>query len=147
MPTHAEIRVVPYTAEQMFGLVADIDRYPEFLPWCIAARVRERKGPDIKADLIIGYKIFRESFTSNVKLTPFQQIDIFYEKGPFKYLNNHWKFKDHGDGSCEIDFYVDFEFHNTFFQQAMELFFNEAVKIMIHSFEKRAGELYNVRST
>ena len=147
LPTHAEIRVVPHTPEQMFGLVADVERYPEFLPWCIAARIRDKSKDEISADLVVGYKFFRESFASKVKLNPYRQIDVLYEKGPFIYLNNHWKFKGHKDGGCEIDFYVDFEFHNSFFQGAMELFFNEAVKVMIHSFEKRAGELYGATTS
>ena len=146
MPTHAEIRILPYTSEQMFKLVADVQRYPEFLPWCIATRLRERNDDVINADLVVGYKFFRESFTSKVQLFPYQKIDVFYEKGPFKYLNNHWKFKDLGDGRCEVDFYVDFEFKNSFFQQAMGLFFNEAVKMLIQSFEKRAQELYRGNS-
>jgi coenzyme Q-binding protein COQ10 len=142
MPTHAEIKIIPHTAEQMYNLIADIERYPEFLPWCIAARIRERKDNLVEADLVIGYKIFKESFTSKVHLHPITRIDVNYEQGPFRYLNNHWKFKDLGNGSCELDFYVDFAFKNHFFQSAIEMFFNEAVRIMIGSFEKRAAQLY-----
>ncbi len=142
MPTHAEIKVVPYTAKQMYDLIADIEKYPEFLPWCIASRIRERKEDLIIADLVVGYKIFKESFTSQVRLHPPSRIDVNYEQGPFRYLNNHWKFNDLGNGSCELDFYVDFAFKNHFFQSAIEMFFNEAVRIMIHSFETRAGVLY-----
>ncbi len=142
MPTHAEIKTVPYTAEQMYNLVADIESYPKFLPWCIATRIREREGNQINADLVIGYKIFRETFTSQVTLHPMSRIDVKYAQGPLRYLNNHWKFKDLPDGKCELDFYVDFAFTNHFLQSAIEMFFNEAVRIMIRSFETRAGELY-----
>lgn len=146
MPTHAEVKIVPYTAQQMYDLVADIESYPKFLPWCVGARIRERKENHISADLIIGYKIFRETFTSQVTLHPIERIDVHYSQGPLRYLNNHWKFKDLPDGSCELDFYVDFAFKNHFLQSAVELFFNEAVRIMIRSFETRAGELYGDNS-
>jgi ribosome-associated toxin RatA of RatAB toxin-antitoxin module len=93
MPTHAEQRVLPYTPEQLFALVADIERYPEFLPWCVGARVRERRPDLIVADLIIGFRMFRERFTSRVTLDPPHRIDVSYAEGPFKYLNNHWIFE------------------------------------------------------
>src|SRR5712671_4992679 len=88
MPTHAEQRVLPYTPEQLFALVADIERYPEFLPWCIGARIRERKPDLVVADLIIGFRMFRERFTSRVALDPPRRIDVAYTEGPFRYLNN-----------------------------------------------------------
>ncbi len=92
MPTHAEERVLPYTPEQLFALVADIERYPEFLPWCVGARIKERRADLIVADLIIGFRMFRERFTSRVSLDPPQRIDVAYAEGPFRYLNNHWTF-------------------------------------------------------
>ncbi len=92
MPTHAEQRVLPYTPEQLFALVADIERYPEFLPWCIGARIKERQTNLVVADLIIGFKVFRERFTSRVALDPPRNIDVTYAEGPFRYLNNHWTF-------------------------------------------------------
>src|SRR6201989_2691090 len=92
MPTHAEERVLPYTPQQLFALVADIERYPEFLPWCIGARIREREPNLIVADLIIGFRMVRERFTSRVSLAPPQRIDVAYAEGPFRYLNNHWSF-------------------------------------------------------
>ncbi len=93
MPTHAEQRVLPYTPEQLFALVADIERYPEFLPWCIGARIKERQPNLVVADLIIGFKVFRERFTSRVVLDPPRKIDVTYAEGPFRYLNNHWTFE------------------------------------------------------
>lgn len=142
MPTHAEKRVVPFTPEQLFNLVADVQRYPEFLPWCVGARIRKREGNLVVADLVIGYKMIRERFTSRVTLSPEKsRIDVEYADGPFKYLNNHWVFEEHPDG-CLIDFYVDFEFHSKMLQKIIEVFFNEAVRRMVAAFESRAHDLY-----
>ena len=107
MTKHAERRVLPYTAEQMFDLVAAVERYPEFLPWCRGARVRSREGNVIHADLVIGFKIFRERFTSRVELDRPGRIDVIYSEGPLRYLNNRWIFRPVGDGSCEVDFFGD----------------------------------------
>ena len=142
MPTHAEKRVLPHTPKQMFDLVADIEKYPEFLPWCVATRIRERKDNLVTADMVIGFKVFREKFTSTVTCHRPGRIDVAYTKGPFKYLNNHWIFEPHGDGECLIDFFVDFEFRSRLMQKAIGAVFNEAVQRMISSFEKRADQLY-----
>ena len=141
MPTHAEERFLPYSPERLFALVADVERYPEFLPWCAAARIRRREGQVITADLVIGFKIFRENFTSEVTLDGPDRIDVKYENGPFKYLNNHWIFKP-AEGGCVIDFYVDFEFHSRLFQIAIGAVFNEAVRRMVDAFEIRAEALF-----
>ena len=142
MPTHAEKKKLPYSPEQLFDLVADIERYPEFLPWCVGARIRERNGNLILGDLLIGYKMLRERFTSRVELTRPDRIDVSYSEGPFKYLNNHWLFLRQDDGGTVIDFYVDFEFRSKMLQKVMELFFTEAVKRMVAAFEVRAHQLY-----
>ena len=141
MPTHAEHRLLPYTPEQMYALVADIERYPEFLPWCVAVRIRERRADFVSADLVIGFKMFRERFTSNVKLDPPGRIDVTYAEGPFRYLDNHWSF-ERAPGGCRIDFFVDFEFRSRLLQKAIELLFGEAVKRMVAAFEGRARQLY-----
>ena len=142
MPTHAEKRVLPYTPRQLYDLVADIERYPEFLPWCKAARIRKRERNLVIADLVIGFKMFRERFTSRVELAPERsQIHVTYAEGPFKYLNNHWLFDEH-PGGCEIDFYVDFEFRSRLLQKAIEVLFSEAVRRMVAAFEARARDLY-----
>ena len=141
MPTHAEQRLLPYTPEQMYALVADIERYPEFLPWCVAARVRERRADFVSADLVIGFKMFRERFTSNVKLAPPGRIDVTYVEGPFRYLNNSWIF-ERAPGGCRIDFFVDFEFKSRVLQKVIEVLFSEAVKRMVAAFEGRARQLY-----
>lgn len=142
MPTHAETRILPYTQEQLFDLVAAVDKYPEFLPWCLASRITKREGDVFYADLIIGYKMVREKFGSRVTTKRPDHIHVEYLSGPMKHLSNHWKFKRLKDGSCEIDFYVDFEFKNPVFQKLMGLFFNEAVRRMVSAFEDRANALY-----
>jgi coenzyme Q-binding protein COQ10 len=146
MPTHAERRVLPYTAEQLCTLVAEVDRYPEFLPWCIGARIRERRDNLIVADLLIGFKMVRERFTSRVVVDCPRRIDVAYTEGPFRYLNNHWIFEPQPDGSCCIDFYVDFEFRSRVLQKIIEVLFHEAVKRMVTAFENRARDLYGTPS-
>jgi coenzyme Q-binding protein COQ10 len=148
MPTHAEKRRLPHSPEQMFDLVSDVEKYPEFLPWCVATRIRSRSeaenGDIITADMVIGYKMFRERFTSKVVLDrPGMRIDVAYSEGPFRYLNNHWLFLEDGDGTI-VDFYVDFEFRSRLLQKLIGAVFNEAVKIMVHAFEKRALKIYGL---
>ena len=142
MPTHAEKRVLPYPPQQLYALVADIERYPDFLPWGLAARIRRREAKQVVADLVIGFRMIRERFTSKVALDPERQrIDVTYSDGPFRYLNNHWRFAPH-EGGCEIDFYVDFEFRSRLLRKLMEPLFNEAVRRMVAAFEARAKDLY-----
>src|SRR5579859_4642964 len=142
MAKYAEQRLLPYTPEQLFDLVADIERYPEFLPWCVGARIRERNGDCIKADLAIGFKMYRERFTSVVTLEPPSRIHVTYSDGPFRYLENHWKFEAGENGGCIVDFYVDFEFKSKMLQRVIEVLFNEAVRRMVAAFESRARHLY-----
>jgi coenzyme Q-binding protein COQ10 len=145
MPNHAEQRVLPYTPEQLFALVADIERYPEFLPWCVGARITERRADLIVADLIIGFRMFRERFTSRVALDPPRRIDVAYTEGPFRYLNNHWVFEK-APGGCRINFFVDFEFKSRLLQKLIEVLFSEAVRRMVGAFERRARDLYGAPS-
>lgn len=142
MPTHAERKRLPYSPQQLFDLVADIERYPEFLPWCVGSRVREKKGNTIVGDLLIGYRMVRERFTSKIVLDRPRHIDVSYSEGPFRYLTNHWEFVPEKDGGCTIDFYVDFEFRSRVLQKIIEVLFNEAVKRMVGAFEARARKLY-----
>ena len=142
MPTHAEKRHLPHSPKQMFDLVSNVAEYPEFLPWCVGTRIKSHENDEIVADMVIGFKMFREKFTSRVKLSSPDRIDVVYEDGPFKYLNNHWIFITKDDGSCAVDFYVDFEFHSKLLQKLIGVVFNEAVKIMVHAFEKRADAVY-----
>jgi coenzyme Q-binding protein COQ10 len=149
MPTHAEKRIVPYSAEQMYDLIADVARYPEFLPWCAAARIRSREpledgtGEVIEADLVISFKVFRERFGSRVTLRPAERvIDVEYLDGPFRYLRNRWRFDPRGAKHCEIDFYVDFEFKSAILQKVIGLVFHEAMTVIVRAFERRAEALY-----
>ncbi len=141
MPTHAENKVLPHTPEQVFDLVADVGKYPQFLPWCVAARVRSRTETEQVADLTIGFGPFRESFTSRVKMERPGLIRVSYENGPFKYLNNQWKFSEDA-GGCRVDFFVDFEFRSRILQSAIGVVFNEAVRRMVNAFIKRGREVY-----
>jgi coenzyme Q-binding protein COQ10 len=148
MPTHAEKRRLPYSPEELFHLVADVERYPEFLPWCLAARIRKREGDVFWADLVIGFKMVRERFTSRVSLdAAASRIDVTYSDGPFKYLNNHWLFEpvDGADACTLIDFYVDFEVRSRMLQKLIQPLFSEAVSRMVQAFEKRAIQLYGPR--
>ena len=148
MATHAERRLLPYSPEQLFDLVAAIDRYPEFLPWCVAARIRERQENVLIGDLVIGFKMIRERFTSKVTLDRARRIDVVYLSGPMHYLNNHWTFTavpsspEHPGGGTMIDFYVDFEFRSRLLQSLIGVLFHEAVKRMVAAFEARARQLY-----
>jgi coenzyme Q-binding protein COQ10 len=141
MPTHAEKKILRYTPEQLFDLVADVRRYPEFLPWCVGARVLSRDEKELVADLTIGFKMFRETFRSHVALERPQLIHVRYLNGPFRYLNNHWRFDPHPLGS-EVDFFVDFEFRSRLLQAVIGTVFNEAVRVMVRAFERRAMQLY-----
>lgn len=147
MTSHFETKTLPYTADQMYNLVADVASYPQFLPWTAAARVRNRtdKGDYIEmlADLVISFKVFRETFGSRVRLWPaLKKIETSYLDGPFKHLESTWLFKDLEDG-CEVSFEVDFEFKNRLLQGAAGMFFNEAMQRVVRSFEARARELYS----
>ena len=142
MPTHAKIEFVPHTPDRLFDLVADIESYPQFLPWCCGARIRKREKNMVIADLIIGFKGMNEKYTSRVSFNREDLlINVEYENGPFKYLNNHWKFFS-AEGGCNIDFYIDFEFKSKILQSLMGSLFSEAVHKMVAAFKARADELY-----
>mgnify|MGYP001787590641 CR=1 FL=1 len=146
MPTHAETRTLPYTARQMYDLVADVGKYPQFLPWCSAARVKsvvpQGKTEVMEADLVISFKVFRERFTSRVVLMPDDmQIDTEYLDGPFRYMKSNWAFRD-VEGGCEVSFFVDFAFRNMILQKLIGVVFNEAMQRIVRAFEARAETLY-----
>ena len=141
MPTHAERKVMAYSAEQLFDLVADVGHYPEFLPWCAGARVRSRTDTELVADLTIGFGPFRETFTSRVELARPHTVKVHYEHGPFRYLNNVWTFTPDPRG-CLVDFNVAFEFKSRMLRAAIGMVFNEAVKLMVGAFLKRARDVY-----
>jgi len=147
MPTHSETRVLRYTAEQMYMLVADVASYPQFLPWTAAARVRsvrpQEDGSEVmEADLVISFKVFRERFGSRVVLwSENRRIETEYLEGPFHHMRSNWAFRD-VEGGCEVSFDVDFAFKNRLLQSAADLFFYEAMKRIVRAFEQRALELY-----
>lgn len=142
MPHHQEKRVLSYTPDQLFDLVAGIERYPEFLPWCKAARILERSDNIVTADLIIGYKMFQEKFTSVVTLDRPHSISVQYKSGPLAHLSNQWGFKPVGKNACELSFHVDFDFRSSLLRSAMEMFFDKALLKMVAAFEERAKALY-----
>lgn len=145
MLSHVEQKTLPYTPEQMFALVAEVDKYNEFAPWCVASRINRWEGENIfYADLVVGYKVFREKFVSKVILDRPKEISIEYQKGPLKNLRNHWIFNEGENGACVIDFSVEFEFKNVALQALANMFFNEVVKRMIGAFEARALEVYGL---
>ena len=146
MPTHTEKRVLPYRPDQLYDLVADIESYPQFLPWCVAARIRRREGNVVVADMVAGFKMIRERFTSRVTLTPHSRIDVEYVDGPLRRLVHHWEFLPHPSG-CEIDFHVDFEFRSRMLQALIGALFHEAFKRMVGAFEARARSLYGIGSS
>ncbi|MDE2515087.1 MAG: type II toxin-antitoxin system RatA family toxin [Rhodospirillales bacterium] len=143
MPTHAERQLLPYRPEQMFDLVADVGQYPKFLPWCVGARVLSRSPTALRADLTIGFGPFRETFRSQVGLERPHRVLVTYENGPFRFLNNEWRFSAVAEG-CEVDFHVAFEFRSRVLQAAIGVVFAEAVRRMVGAFQKRAREVYAV---
>lgn len=150
MPHHQDSRDLPYSAQQMFDLVADIESYPQFLPWNSAARIRSRETrPDgteeIAADLVISFKVFRERFGSRVVLWPQAEplrIDTEYLDGPFKHMRSGWTFADRPSGGCHVEFFVDFEFKNMILQKLIGVVFHEAMVRIVRAFEARAKVLY-----
>jgi coenzyme Q-binding protein COQ10 len=146
MPIHSETKRLPYSARQMYDLVADVGSYPKFLPWNSAARIRSRRpvgGAEVmEADLVISFKVFRERFTSRVTLWEEKgRIDTEYLDGPFHHMQSTWAFRDI-PGGCEVDFHVDFEFRNAILQGIIGLVFNDAMLRVVRAFERRAAELY-----
>jgi coenzyme Q-binding protein COQ10 len=149
MPTHSETRRLPYSAEQMYALVADVAQYPLFIPWISAARIRsvtpEGDHAVMLADLVVGFKMFRERFLSRVTLWDAdRKIDTEYVDGPFKHMISNWEFSPAPDGQagCDVRFAVDFEFKNKILQGAAGLFFQDAMQRIVRAFEARAEALY-----
>lgn len=145
MTTHTQTKTLPYSARQMFELVADVEKYPHFLPWCVGARILKRHDAGFNADLLIGYGFLRETFNSDVRLQPDTRIDIDYQNGPFRHLHNHWIFHDRSKKDllqCELEFFIDFDFRSTLLKATIGVVFQDAVRSMIHAFEQRAKAVY-----
>ena len=147
MPSHKETRRLPYTPEQMFELVADVGRYAEFLPWVTAMRVRRDTETEALADMIVGFKGLRETFTSRVEKRRPDHVHVDYVDGPLSYLKNDWRFRPDGDGGCLVDFAVDFAFKNRVFEMLAGQVFASALRKMIGAFETRAAQLYGNNSS
>ncbi len=146
MPKHSEVRKLPFSARQMYDLVADIKSYPEFIPWCSGALIRsiqeEENKTIVDADLLVSFKVFHEKFSSKVELIPdTMDINIKYLEGPLKYMESKWVFTKDSFG-CTIEYHVDFEFKSLIFQKIVGLIFQEAMQKIVASFEKRATEIY-----
>ena len=140
---------MPWSAAQMFALVADVGRYGEFLPWVVATRVRSDNGSEMIADMLVGFSALREKFTSRVEKCPPVgdapgQIKVHYVDGPMKDLDNVWQFRPLGEHACEIDFRVEFSFRNPLFQKLAGQYLDKAFRKMVAAFETRAAQLYGV---
>ncbi len=142
MPRHSETRNLPYTPEQMFDLVADVKRYQEFLPWVSATRVRSNSETLMLADLVVGFRSLKETFTSRVTKHRPSEIVVDYVDGPLKYLKNRWEFRPDGKGGTDVEFCVDFAFKSRIFEALAGQMFDRALRRMTAAFETRAHELY-----
>ena len=147
MPGIHDVQVMPYSAEQMFDLVADVGRYQEFLPWVIATRVRSDSDTAMVADMLVGFKALREKFTSRVEKQRPHRLEVFYLDGPMKDLDNRWLFRPREDGGCEVDFCVDFTFRSSVFEALAGQYFDRAFRKMVAAFEARAHQLYGRSSS
>ena len=147
MPGIRDTVRLPYTAEQMFDLVADVGRYGEFLPWVVATRVRSNSETEMVADMLVGFKSLREKFTSKVIKQRPSRLEVIYVDGPMRDLDNIWSFRDLPEGGCEVDFCVDFSFKNKMFEMLAGQYFDRAFRKMVAAFEERAHQLYGSSSS
>lgn len=147
MPGVRDSRRLPYSAEQMYDLVADVGRYSEFLPWVVGTRIKSDSETEMVADLLVGFKALREKFTSRVVKDRPQRLEVIYVDGPMKDLDNVWRFAPRADGGCEIDFCVDFTFKNKMFEMLAGQYFDRAFRKLVAAFEARANELYGSSSS
>jgi coenzyme Q-binding protein COQ10 len=151
MPQFETTRIARHTADQMFALVADVEKYPQFLPLCEALNVQSRKERDGKtlliADMSIGYKAIKETFTTQVLLKPDEKvIEVKYIDGPFKFLNNSWRFVALDDGRAEVHFFIEYEFKSRILGAMMGAMFDRAFRMFTDAFEKRADQIYGPRA-
>ncbi len=141
MPHHHERRALPFSAEQMYDLVIDVRQYSKFLPWVAAVRIRSENESEMLADLVVGFKMLKETFSSRVLKTPQTKVTVDYLDGPLKHLHNQWLFESTADG-CIVDFTVDFAFQNRIFEAIAGQYFNTALRKMTDAFIERAETLY-----
>ncbi|MDH0614197.1 MULTISPECIES: type II toxin-antitoxin system RatA family toxin [unclassified Agrobacterium] len=147
MPQFETHRLVKHSPDRMYDLVADVEKYPQFLPLCEALTIRSRKERDGKvllvADMTVGYKAIRETFTTQVLLNPAERaIDVKYIDGPFKYLDNRWRFEESEDGGATIHFFIDYEFKSRLLGAVMGSMFDRAFRMFAEAFETRADKIY-----
>lgn len=147
MPGIRETRHLPYSAEQMFDLVADVARYPEFLPWVVGTRIRSDSETEMVAEMLVGFKALREKFTSRVDKRRPSELKVHYIDGPMKDLDNEWRFRPMEDGGCDVDFRVEFTFRNRLFEALAGQYFDRAFRKMVSAFEERAAQLYGSNSS
>ena len=142
MPHHTDRHILPYTPQQLFDLVADVERYPEFLPWCRAARILSREPDGFLAELVINFKGFTESYVSRVTLNSPDAIDVVLVRGPFAHLENRWRFTPLEAGGTEIEFFLDFKFRSRLLETLIGGMFEKASRKMTSAFRARADALY-----
>lgn len=147
MPAINEVKTLPYSAQQMFDMVADVARYPEFLPWVVATRVRSNSETEMIADMLVGFNALREKFTSRVVKNAPHSLTVHYIDGPLRDLDNSWKFTSLSETSCEVAFCVDFAFRNAIFEALAGQYFDRAFRRMVAAFEARAAVLYGSNSS
>ncbi len=143
MSRHSATTVVPFTADQMYQLVLDMDRYPEFLPWCAKARKYECDEEGFKSEMTFIFKGFRETFYTQDRVEPGRKITITLTSGPFRHLESEWNFVPM-EGGTRIDFYIDFSFKNKLVDLTLGPVFGEASRRMVDAFKLRAQALYPV---
>jgi coenzyme Q-binding protein COQ10 len=144
MPTHFVEKNLPYTPKQLYDLVADIESYPKFIPWCQGARVYQREGNVVLADLIIHFRGLTGKYTSRVLLDEKEkEISVELAQGPFQHLYQGWKFVKIHEGT-RVEFDIDFKIRNFILEKVADMMFNEACKKMMEAFTKRADELCKV---
>lgn len=147
MPVINQQRHLAWSAEEMFDLVADVKRYPEFLPWVVATRIKSDSETEMVADMMVGFSALREKFTSRVHKQRPNRIAVEYLDGPLKRLSNTWSFTANEDGGCVIDFNVDFTFRSAIFEKLAGQYLDRAFRKMVAAFEARAEKLYGSRSS
>lgn len=147
MPSLTQTKTLPYHANQMQSLVMDIEKYPEFLPWCKQAKIVKKNSDNIlQADLLINFKNFFEKYRSEVKHGISSDgahfIDVVAIEGSFRKLVNQWKFRELESDKCEVEFFIEFEFNSFFLTKMLGVIFERATEKMMTAFEERAREMF-----
>ncbi|MBI2994738.1 MAG: type II toxin-antitoxin system RatA family toxin [Gammaproteobacteria bacterium] len=147
MDSVRKIAVVPYTAEEMYALVNDVEAYPDFLPWCSAAQVHAQNGNRVTASVSLSTAGIRQTFSTENTFQPGRRIDMRLLSGPFSRLEGYWKFDPAGDRACQVQFALDFEFRNVVLKLALSRVFHFIVNSLVDAFTRRAEQIYGTRRT